>query len=228
MSVLVDQFENIVYSYLDTGESLKVAHWALMETIGAMSGYKKFHVHTALGTLPSLTGALGNTTLGEAMNKAIQCAMDPNIEGIPLSSTEVSVVRNVAVSENCYIIPASADKGTQKAGSRQYIADNAVATPREWSVEGFLTTLTTSLDTGVVIKPTLLAQELYLDTCAKSRRPVWFKTPNNLFHRVLIKQLVFRQKPEATNAVYVSAVLKEYVVFEADIQTITTTSGEQQ
>lgn len=228
MSIDVDQFESKVYNYLDTGVSDKIIHWGLMEAIGTMSGYKKFHVHTAMGTLPSLTGSFGNTALGEVLNKAVQCAMDPNIEGIPLSSTEVSVVRNVAVSENCYIIPASADNGILSAGTRQYIADNAVATPREWSVEGFLTTLTTSLDTGVVIKPTLLAQELYLDTCAKSRRPVWFKTPNNLFHRVLIQQLVFRQKPEATNATYVSAVLKEYVVFETDMQTMSATEATQQ
>ena len=76
----------------------------------------------------------------------------------------------------------------------------------------------------LLIKPTLMLQMKYLDACAASRKPVWFKTDNNEFFKVQITRLYFERVAESTNAVHVLVSLKEfkpYIVEDEQVSLMT-------
>lgn len=143
-------------------------------------------VRTALPTTTSL--------LDEAL-------VQPNIAGIPISSAKIETNREIEVSESMVIV--------QTTKSRKYWTDNAVPRLKEWTVEGYLTSIT-PLDTGCLIKPSLQWQAYYLDVCAKSRRPVLFKTNRGEFTQVQITSFHTIEEASYNNAIQVSISLKEY------------------
>ena len=127
--------------------------------------------------------------------------MQPNVAGIPISAAKVETNREIEVSESMVIV--------QSTKSRKYWTDNAVPRLKEWSVEGYLTT-TSPLDSGQLIKPSLQWQAYYLDVCAKSRRPVLFKTNRGEFVKVQITNLHTIEEASYNNVIQVSMTLKEY------------------
>ncbi len=143
----------------------------------------------------------GLSKAADLLNEANQLLMSPNIEGIPINSLSVKVSRDIDVSESLVIV--------QDTYGKDYKTDNAVPHLREWNLEGYLTSIS-NLDSMLLIKPTLMLQMKYLDGCAASRKPVWFKTNNNEFFKVQIARLYFEQTAESTNAIRVSVSLKEF------------------
>lgn len=142
---------------------------------------------------------------GQLMNRggtlAMQALAQPNVAGIPISSPKVETNREIEVSESMVIVQSEAVK--------QYWTDNSVPRLKEWTIEGYLTS-TSPLDSGCIIKPTLQWQAYYLDVCAKSRRPVIFKTNRGEFVKVQITNLHTTEEASYNNSIQVSMTLKEY------------------
>jgi hypothetical protein len=141
---------------------------------------------------PSVSAA--GTLLAEAL-------IAPNIAGIPISSASVSTDREVEVSESMVIV--------QSQKTKKYWTDNAIPRLKEWSITGYLTSLS-PLDSGTLIKPSLQWQAYYLDVCATSRRPVLFKTNRGEFVKVQITNLHTDEEASYNNAIKVTLTLKEY------------------
>ena len=131
----------------------------------------------------------------------MQALAQPNVAGIPISSPKVETNREIEVSESMVIVQSEAMK--------QYWTDNSVPRLKEWTVEGYLTSIS-PLDAGCIIKPTLQWQAYYLDVCAKSRRPVLFKTNRGEFVKVQITNLHTTEEASYNNGIQVSLTLKEY------------------
>lgn len=139
------------------------------------------------------------------MNDFYEATKDPNLEGIPIKSPEITVSREVEVSEYGVVM----DEGYM----HNYVVDNAVPKPRIWSVQGYVTSRW-EVDTGFILKPSLQQQIKMLDGYAQSRRPLWFKTDENEFVRVQITSLTINRKAENMNAHALTMQLKEFVPLE--------------
>lgn len=126
---------------------------------------------------------------------------EPNIAGVPISASRMETNREVEVSESMVIVQDSAQK--------KYWTDNAVPRLKEWNIEGYITSAS-ALDVGCIIKPSLTWQAYYLDVCAKSRRPVMFKTNRGEFVKVQITSLKTDEDATYNNAIKVYISLKEY------------------
>ena len=99
----------------------------------------------------------------------------------------------------------------QNDNGKAWLTDNSVPRPREWTVLGYLMSLSGFIDAFFRIKPTILAQTQMLDVYAKSRRPVWYKTHDNRFYQCLITQFTYEYNPTVQNAVHVNVTLREFV-----------------
>ena len=198
----------MVYSYLDTVNTEPLVHWGVIAASGAATGSKRFNVFTAtdylVGAIPGAQ-KLKNNKAVELLNYILKITMDPNLEGIPIGTAQISVTRDVDISESCFIVP--------EFNNKEYRADNAVPRLREWTISGYLSTLSSFADYGLIIKPTIVVQMKLLDTYAKSRRPLWFKTSNGTFYRVQIKHMQITQDPTMMNGAKIDLVLKEYYPF---------------
>lgn len=199
------EFETLIYEYLDTVNTEPLLHWGVIATDAAAVGNRRFNHFTAsdwvIGKIPYADKLKDNKAV-DLINYLLKITMDPNIEGIPIGASQITMTRDVDISESCFIVP---DKHT-----KEYRADNSVPRLREWSISGYLATMSSFADYGLVIKPTILVQMKLLDTYAKSRRPVWFKSNNGSFHRVQIKHLQITQDPTMMNGAKIEIQLKEY------------------
>lgn len=215
-------FEKLIYEFLDTVNTEPLLHWGVIITDAVAVGSRRFHVFTAsdelIGKIPYV-GKLKNNRAVEMINYLFQITMDPNIEGIPIGTAQISVTRDVDISESCFIVPE--DK------TKEYKADNSVPRLREWSISGYIATMSSFADYGLIIKPTILVQMKLLDTYAKSRRPVWFKSNNGTFHRVQIKHLQITQDPTMMNGAKVDIQLKEYFPITVKTTLRSSTTSEQ-
>lgn len=187
-----------LYRWLDFGstEAGTKIHWGFMRA-GALQSWLGNNIQQPLG----FTAAAG-----EVINKAVALFSDPNIEGIIIKSEYQSTVRDVDVSKQ--VVVAQDSSGT---GSKQWVTDNAAPHPRTWQVRGYLKTYSNAVDAYLTIKPTILAQLNYLDLCASSRRPVWFKPFYTSFHHVLIEHFDYEFDPKAQNAVMVNISMCEFI-----------------
>ena len=158
---------------------------------------------TDLGDLSALLLLSPETQeLYDVWQKAL---VEPNIEGIPISSPQVVSDREIDVGEQMMIVQST----TQK----KYWTDNAVPHLKTWTVEGYITTQL-SLDNYYISKPSLRMQHEFLDICAASRRPVLFKDNKGDFRLVQIMSLHTEEVAEYNNAIKVTIQLKEYKPFQ--------------
>ena len=148
--------------------------------------------------------APGTASFYDVWQKAL---IEPNIEGIPISTPSVVTGREIDVGEQPMIVQSSAQK--------QYWTDNAVPHLKTWSLDGFLKAQLV-LDRFYVAKPSLRMQADYLDICATSRRPVLFKDNRGDFRFVQITSLHTEEVAEYNNAIKITIQLKEYKPFEVD------------
>lgn len=139
-------------------------------------------------------------------NEIFKLTMYPNIEGIIIYADGESGSRRVDVSEQPLVVQAD-------MGSTTYAMDNAVPHPREWSLKGYLMS-SLPTDHYYILKPSIVAQKTYLDMCMQARRPVWYKTYDNIFVKVLITAFDYSWDPKAMNGLQVNIQLKEYVPFK--------------
>ena len=207
--------------WLDTVTTLPFMHktvmfgTSLLASTKAVRGTISLIANSVVGSDFFSTAKTGLLKATDLLNKLNQLLMSPNIEGIPINATSVKVSREVDISESLVIV--------QDTYGKDYKTDNAVPHLREWNLEGYLTSVS-NLDNMLLIKPTLMLQMKYLDACAASRKPVWFKTDNNEFFKVQITRLYFERVAESTNAVHVLVSLKEfkpYIVEDEQVSLMT-------
>lgn len=207
--------------WLDTVTTLPFMHktvmfgTSLLASTKAVRGTLSLIANSVVGSDFFSTAKTGLLKATDLLNKLNQLLMSPNIEGIPINATSVKVSREVDISESLVIV--------QDTYGKDYKTDNAVPHLREWNLEGYLTSVS-NLDNMLLIKPTLMLQMKYLDACAASRKPVWFKTDNNEFFKVQITRLYFERVVESTNAVHVLVSLKEfkpYIVEDEQVSLMT-------
>lgn len=207
--------------WLDTVTTLPFMHktvmfgTSLLASTKAVRGTLSLIANSVVGSDFFSTAKTGLSKAADLLNKLNQLLMSPNIEGIPINATSVKVSREVDISESLVIV--------QDTYGKDYKTDNAVPHLREWNLEGYLTSVS-NLDNMLLIKPTLMLQMKYLDACAASRKPVWFKTDNNEFFKVQIARLYFERVVESTNAVHVLVSLKEfkpYIVEDEQVSLMT-------
>lgn len=207
--------------WLDTVTTLPFMHktvmfgTSLLASTKAVRGTMSLIANSVVGSDFFSTAKTGLLKATDLLNKLNQLLMSPNIEGIPINTTSVKVSREVDISESLVIV--------QDTYGKDYKTDNAVPHLREWNLEGYLTSVS-NLDNMLLIKPTLMLQMKYLDACAASRKPVWFKTDNNEFFKVQITRLYFERVAESTNAVHVLVSLKEfkpYIVEDEQVSLMT-------
>lgn len=193
----------------------------LLNNAGAVSrnnhGGYPVNMDTNIQALYNIVADAGNSlspTLGSHVVQDWEKTLaEPNIAGVPISASRVETDREVEISESMVIV--------QDAAQKKYWTDNAVPRLKEWSIEGYLTSAS-ALDSGFVIKPSLTWQMYYLDVCAKSRRPVMFKTNRGEFVKVQITSLKTDEDATYNNAIKVYISLKEYnpYIVSADIRDI--------
>ena len=135
-------------------------------------------------------------------NKYLALFLQPSISGIPIICQEENSERQVDVSEEPLIVQQAFD-------STQYVTDNAVPRPREWTLQGYLMAFE-PLDAGLINKPFLNLLRATLDLYTKSRRPVLFKTYDLTFKKVLITRYSWKYAANVMNGIEVSISLKEY------------------
>ena len=137
------------------------------------------------------------------MNQAFDLFRQPNIEGITIFASKEQFSGDTDISYSPLVVQ-------QDQASTTYVCDNAVPRPREWNISGYLMSVS-SLDNGLVTKPSIVLQHSYLDYCRMSRRPVWYKTHEGKFYRVLIAHLDTSYDPKALNGSAINIRLVEYI-----------------
>ena len=147
-----------------------------------------------------------------AINTIVATMTSPNIEGIPIRATRETTNRRADVAETTVIV--------QSGNNKSILQDNVTPHPREWTLEGYLASISGTLDAYFMIKPTIQMQAWYLDVLAKSRLPVWFKTHDNLFYQVLISDYTYSYEASTQNTVTVSLTLKEYIPLQVTTSTL--------
>lgn len=167
-------------------------------------------VVSVISTIRDMKSKVNVNKIAGVTDVLLQATVQPNLAGIPISSASITTNREVEVSESMVIV--------QSSYTKQYWTDNAVPRLKEWSVEGYLTSVS-PLDNGCLIKPSLVWQAYYLDVCAKSRRPVLFKTNHGEFVKVQITNLHTEEVADYNNAIKISVSLKEYNPYFVDSQT---------
>lgn len=198
--------ENAIVSVLDKvleNSWASVAFNSSMMVNNMASTHKNNHGTYALEALYSRIQPFlpKGSSMVDTLKELNQALMQPNLAGIPISSSHIETNRDVEISESMVIV--------QSKQVKQYWTDNAVPRLKEWTIEGYLTP-TSAIDDGCIIKPTLQWQAFYLDVCAKSRRPVTFKTNRGEFVKVQITNFHTEEDATYNNAIKVNISLKEY------------------
>lgn len=226
--------KSLAEKWLNTVQTAPALHWANI-TLGAglmgtnrVTGVRRFVKSSPLGKgntnaiftmgiggiVASIVGSVtGDPTSITVMKRAANIInavadelKDPNIEGIPIHAEAESTSRDVEVNKQIVI--------TQSSAQKDVIVDNAVPQLRTWSIRGYLVAPPEGLDPYLIIKPSLIIQRKLLDWYASSRKPVWFKTHDNEFHKVLITHVDTAYDTRALNALLVNVSLTEFKVME--------------
>lgn len=169
-------------------------------------GYK------GLGTILSMGTSLSNSitaTANETMSTILKETLQPNIEGIPIQTTRITCSHSADVSDKRVII--------QRDMKKSYITDSITVKPREWEIEGYLTSMSIVLDDHAIIKPSLILQVNILDSLMDASKPVLFKDDKNRFFPVLMKGFRHTTVAETENALQVSIALQEFYPYEVEV-----------
>lgn len=202
----IDQLTNMidvgVQKWLSTTLTVPIAHKIAITSGSLVSFYTSMEQQYTRGYG---SGAMYN--MNAMMDKDARMLQQPNIEGITIHASATSVNRDVEVSSSPVI--------QQSISTRAFVTDSATPMPRTFSVQGYLTSMMPGIDAAHTIKPSIMAQAKYLDSCAMSRCPVWYKDDYNRFFLVIITNFKETHDPKVTNALQVSIDMQEYIPFVA-------------
>lgn len=204
-SLEFEAVDKIIYKWLN-----------LMNTLGA-GGWGGYAVHAAaiLATgaaehalQTNFQGVTIAPKAAEILNKIYEYVKDPNIDGIVIHAESETCSRDVETSQRVVLSIEDSDD-SETATRKKYIVDNAVPRLRTWEVTGYLVTASILLR-NLTIKDDLILKLLILDSYAKSRLPVLFKSSDMRFQKVLITHYEYEYDPKATNAIKIKVQLQEY------------------
>ena len=202
-ALLNDAIDAGVQGYLNTTLSRALAHQVAMGVLGGTSFMHTMLVRAKVGGVLVVSHKVGMVL--DDINKALQT---PNIEGISIYAARTTVGREVEVSSTPVI--------QQSISARKYVSDSATPMPRTFSISGYIQSMQPGLDYGTTIRPSIVAQAKYLDSCAASRCPVWYKDDYNRFFLVLITRFNEEHDPSVTNVLKVDIEMTEYVPYVAE------------
>ena len=192
-----------VQGYLNTTLSRALAHQVAMGVLGGTSCMNTMRVRAKVGGVLVVSHKVGMVL--DDINKALQT---PNIEGISIYAARTTIGREVEVSSTPVL--------QQSLSARKYVSDSATPMPRTFSISGYIQSMQPGLDYGTTIRPSIVAQAKYLDSCAASRCPVWYNDDYNRFFLVLITRFNEEHDPIVTNVLKVDIEMTEYVPYVAE------------
>lgn len=199
----VDKITNVVDAGIQAYLSTTLIHPTLHQAVAITGVMTSFAMSMRMR---AKTGTWGIThKINAFMNEATELLQQPNIEGITIFADKATVGREVEVSSTPVI--------QQSINSRMFVTDSATPMPRTFSISGYLQSLTPAVDVAHTVKPSIVAQAKYLDSCAMSRCPVWYKDNYNRFFLVLITRFEESHDPTVTSGLRVSIDMQEYIPF---------------
>ena len=174
--------------------------------------YEIFDV--AQNTLSSIAGGntyasllLGTGVTSAALNDLARAIKDISsqviIGGVPIETENIKMVHSVDIPTTMVIDESSKNK--------KFISDNTAPRPRVWTVSGYLTSLAPTIESYMIIKPTLLLQRKILELAINSRDKVKIKLNTGEIIDVYIQQLSIEDNAKAMNASIINVTVSEAV-----------------
>jgi hypothetical protein len=155
-----------------------------------------------------LLGAI--TGIGaEALENVLTSLQQPSLCFVPILSESLNMRRTVDIGTTMLI--------TQADQKKDYITDNAAPRPRTWTGTGYITSLSPILENGVLIKPTVQAQQAVLEAAIDSRQKVKFKTDMGEVVDVLIQDLQISSTPKGAGVKRVQYTVQEVKVLQNSV-----------
>lgn len=170
----------------------------------------------AAKTGSNLAEDFGRKTVGaligisaEALDNVLTALEQPSLCFIPIKSESLTVRRTVDIGTTMLISQADQKK--------DYITDNAAPRPRTWTGAGYISSLSPMVENGLLIKPTVQAQQAVLDAASDSRQKVKFKTDSGEVVDVLIQDLQISSTPKGAGVKRVQYTVQEVKVLENSV-----------
>lgn len=221
----IDAMKEKARLWLKTVYSSPLAHkaaivlGATLNGTNAVTGIHRFGklsqgISSIVAGIGSIAGELlqgvGNANIGglsiyEEINGVMDELKNPNLGGVPIHADSEIESTDIDVATQLYI--------NEAASNKQYVMDNAAPKPRTWQIKGYIMS-NPNLDTGLIIKPSLIAQRKILQYYADLRKPIVYKTHDCRFFTVLISHFDSSYVPNALNGLQVNLNLVEFKVLE--------------
>jgi Flp pilus assembly secretin CpaC len=164
----------------------------------------------------NLSATAGTKLLGaivgvgaEALENVLTSLQQPSLCFVPILSESLSLRRTVDIGTTMLI--------TQADQKKDYITDNAAPRPRTWTGTGYISSLSPMLENGVLIKPTVQAQQAILEAAIDSRQKVKFKTDTGEVVDVLIQDLQIASSTKGAGVKRIQYTVQEVKVLQNSV-----------
>ena len=154
-------------------------------------------------TVASFFTGIASTSLNELAQAIKAFSTQVVLNGIPILTESVKLVHSVDIPSTMVI-----DETTR---NKNFVTDNTAPRPRVWTVSGYLTSLAPTIESYMVIKPTLLLQRKILELAINSRDKVKIKLNTGEIIDVYIQQLSIEDNAKAMNASIINVTVSEAV-----------------
>lgn len=143
-------------------------------------------------TVASFFTGIASTSLSELSQAIKAFSTQVVLNGIPILTESVKLVHSVDIPSTMVI-----DETTR---NKNFVTDNTAPRPRVWTVSGYLTSLAPTIESYMIIKPTLLLQRKILELAINSRDKVKIKLNTGEIIDVYIQQLSIVDNTMCSNA----------------------------
>ena len=154
-------------------------------------------------TVASFFTGIASTSLSELSQAIKAFSTQVVLNGIPILTESVKLVHSVDIPSTMVI-----DETTR---NKNFVTDNTAPRPRVWTVSGYLTSLAPTIESYMIIKPTLLLQRKILELAINSRDKVKIKLNTGEIIDVYIQQLSIEDNAKAMNASIINVTVSEAV-----------------
>jgi hypothetical protein len=165
-----------------------------------------FAAKTGVGN--KIIGTLIGVT-AEQLENTVTALNQPSLCFIPIQSDSLSMRRSVDIGTTMLI--------SQTDQRKDYLTDNAAPRPRTWTGTGYISSLSPILENGILIKPTVQAQQAILEAAADSRQAVKFKTDSGEVVDVLVQDLQISSTPQGPGVRRIQYTVQEVKVLNNSV-----------
>jgi len=154
----------------------------------------------------------------------------PTIGGEPSGSKDSKIVQNltgkrlsggITIDAESYRETDRAEVSSQMilstAGNKKFVSDNVSPTPRTWTISGYISG--EIYEISALFIPSLKKKKAKLRKLYLNREITWFKTRECDLVNVVIESLEFEPRPEVSNKLPLTIVLKEVDILTVDVDT---------